>query len=251
MKHVLVTRPLESSEQLARQLEVLGLFPIVMPLYTFTARKPATDISLVWSEKGLRKLAVFTSPRAVRFGLPYIPAFDQLAGLELAVVGSATRASLETAGYPVHLQARSGFTSEDLLQLPGLAENPGVAVIYCAPGGRETLAKGLNALGWRVFKALVYERVALQPDSEQVDNLRNARDLVSIWTSISALKLAKEYLPADVWGKILDSQALVISSRIRHYLTQLGAGSVELADGPGNPDLLKSILRLTGQQESG
>jgi len=251
MKHVLVTRPLDSSEQLARQLEALGLLPIVMPLYTFTSRKPATDISSAWSENGLRKLAVFTSPRAVQYGLPYIPAYDQLAGLELAVVGSATRASLETAGYPVHLQARSGFTSEDLLQLPGLAENPGVAVIYCAPGGRETLAEGLSALGWRVFKALVYERVALQPDSEQLDNLRNAGDLVSIWTSISALKLAKECLPTDVWGKILDSQALVISSRIRHYLLQLGAGSVELADGPGNPDLLKSILRLTGQKESG
>ena len=251
MKHVLVTRPLESSEQLARQLEALGLFPIVMPLYTFAAREPAVDISSVWSEKRLRKLAVFTSPRAVQFGLPYIPAHDQLAGLELAVVGSATRASLESSGYPVHLQARSGFTSEDLLQIPGLAENPGVAVIYCAPGGRETLAEGLHGLGWRIVKALVYERVGLQPDSGQVDYLRKAGDLVSIWTSISALKLAKEYLPPDVWGKILDSKALVISSRIRHYLTQLGAGSVELADGPGNPDLLKSILRLTGRQNSG
>ncbi|MDX2419313.1 MAG: uroporphyrinogen-III synthase [Xanthomonadales bacterium] len=251
MKHILVTRPLESSEQLARQLEALGFIPIVMPLYTFAARKPAVDISSVWSEKRLRKLAVFTSPRAVQFGQPYIPAHDQLAGLELAVVGSATRASLESSGYPVHLQARSGFTSEDLLQIPGLAENPGVAVIYCAPGGRETLAEGLHALGWRIVKALVYERVGLQPDSRQVDYLRNAADLVSIWTSISALKLAKEYLPPDVWGKILDSKTLVISSRIRHYLTQLGAGRVELADGPGNPDLLKSILRLTGQQNTG
>ena len=100
MTHVLVTRPLEASEQLARQLDALGLFPIVMPLYTFAARNPAIDISSVWSEKRRRKLAVFTSPRAVQFGLPYIPAHDQLNGLEIAVVGSATRASLESFGYP-------------------------------------------------------------------------------------------------------------------------------------------------------
>lgn len=251
MTHVLVTRPLESSEQLAGELDALGLFPIVMPLYTFAARKPVVDTRLIWSEKQLRKLAVFTSPRAVQFGLPYIPAHDQLDGLEIAVVGSATRASLESSGYPVHLQAASGFTSEDLLQIPGLAENPGVAVIYCAPGGRETLAEGLHGLGWRTVKALVYERVPLQPGSGQLDYLRNTGDLISLWTSISALKLAEEYLPPDVWGKILGSPALVISSRIQHYLTQLGAGSVELADGPGNPDLLKSILRLTGQKNSG
>ena len=251
MTHVLVTRPLESSEQLARQLDAHGLLPIVMPFYTFSGRKPAIDIGSVWTEKRLRKLAVFTSPRAVQFGLPYIPPHDQLDGLELAVVGSATRASLESYGYPVHLQARSGFTSEDLLRIPGLAEKPGVAVVYCAPGGRKTLAEGLSALGWRTVKALVYERLALRPDPGQLDNLRKAGDLISIWTSISALKLAKEYLPPDVWGKILNSVALVISSRIQHYLTQLGADNVELADGPGNDDLLKSILRLTGQHNSG
>ena len=121
-------------------------------------------------------------------------------------------------------------------------------MIYCAPGGRETLAEGLDDLGWRTVKAMVYERVPLQPDSSQVEYLRNAGNLISIWTSISALKLAEEYLPPDVWGKILNSPALVISSRIQHYLTQLGASSVELADGPGNPELLQSVLRLTGQQ---
>ena len=251
MTHILVTRPLESSEQLARQLDALGLFPIVMPFYTFAARKPVVDKRSAGSEKGRRKLLVFTSPRAVEFGLAYVPARDQLDDLELAVVGSATRAALESSGYPVHLQSFSGFTSEDLLQIPGLADNPGVAVIYCAPGGRETLALGLEGLGWRTVKALVYERVPLQPDSGQLENLRNAGNLISIWTSNSAIKLAKQCLPKDVWGKILASPALVISSRIQQYLMQVGAGSVELADGPGNPDLLKSILRMTGRQNSG
>ena len=248
MTHVLVTRPLDASRQLADQLEAHGLIPIVMPLYTFASSKPVPDVSSVWSSVRVRKLAVFTSPRAVQFGLPFIPAPDQLNGIEVAVVGSATRAALEVSGYPVHLQARSGFTSEDLLQTPGLADDPGVAVIFCAPGGRETIAEGLRDMGWQVDMAMVYERVPLQPDSGQVEDLRNSGDLVSVWTSTSAISLAEEYLPEDVWVKILGSLVLVISSRIQHHLTQLGASRVELADGPGNPELLQSILRLTGQQ---
>lgn len=251
MTHVLVTRPKDASQQLADQLDALGLVPIVMPLYAFSAREPEFDFKSIWSEKPLRKLAVFTSPRAVEFGLPFIPPHDQLDGLEIAVVGSATRAKLEASGYPVHLQARSGFTSEDLLQVPELAEEPGTAVIFCAPGGRDTIAKGLRDYGWRTIKAMVYERVPRQPDPRQVDNLRDVAGLISIWTSISALKLAKQYLPQDVWGKILQSPALVISSRIQHHLRQLGASDVDLADGPGNADLLQSILRLTGHQADG
>ena len=241
MTHVLVTRPLEASRQLAEQLDALGFTPIVMPLYTFSARNPSLDMNSAWSGPKVRKLAVFTSPRAVQFGLPHIPP-GQLDKLEFAVVGSATRAKLVSCGYPVHLQAGSGFTSEDLLQIPELAVDPGQAVIFCAPGGREALAKGLGDLGWKVVKAMVYERLGLQPETRQLDALTGAEDLLSVWTSISALKLAEAYLPKALWTKILNAPALVISARIQHHLQQLGASCVELADGPGNTELLQSIM---------
>lgn len=246
MTHVLVTRPLEASRELAQELKAMGLAPIVMPMYTFVGRLPDTDPHVVWSEKNSRKLAVFTSPRAVQFGLPHMPSSNHLENTEIAVVGSATRAKLESAGFPVHVQAAAGFTSEDLLLVPRLAEKPGEAVIFCAPGGRDALIEGLDELGWNTSKAMVYERVPLQPDADQLDNLRSAEELVSVWTSISALKLAQQYLPGDVWGKILESSALVISTRIQHHLEQLGASEVELADGPGNPGLLRSLRRWAG-----
>lgn len=247
---VLVTRPLEASQQLAGQIEALGLTPVVMPLYTFSAREPGFDVSKCWSSTG-RKLAVFTSPRAVQFGLPYITAVwpaGHSHELELAVVGSATRVLLEASGYPVHLQSDSGYTSEDLLQLAALAVDPGEAVIFCAPGGRETLAEGLAELGWKVSKALVYERQALQPAPDQTEALENAENMISVWTSVSAVDLAHEQLSAELWQKILTEPALVISLRIQHHLQQLGATHIELTDGPGNPELLSSIVRLIGQR---
>jgi uroporphyrinogen-III synthase len=245
MTHVLVTRPLEASQDLARQLTDLGLFPVVMPLYTFSARQPGKYLDSAWSSPRLRKLAVFTSPRSVQFGLSHIPA-KVMNDLEVAVVGSATRARLESAGCDVHLQAATGYTSEDLLRLPALAVEPGEAIIFCAPDGRETLADGLLKLGWNVTRAMVYQRLPLQPTSETLDELVAADDLLSVWTSISAINAAKEYLPVAIWGKILRAQALVISARIQHHLQQLGATRVVLADGPGNPALLKSIRRLIG-----
>jgi uroporphyrinogen-III synthase len=245
MTHVLLTRPLEASRQLADQLGATGLTAIVMPLYTFSVRAPSDEFTSVWSGANQRRLAVFTSPRAVRFGLPHIPN-GGLKNLEFVAIGSATRVSLEKAGHQVHLQSQDGYTSEDLLQVGELAVDPGEAIIFCAPGGREAIAKGLSELGWKVIKAMVYERVPLRPGPEQVDTLLDCEDLLSVWTSVSALELAREQLPAAAWKKILCAPVLVISDRIQHHLQQLGASRIELADGPGNVALLQSIIRLTG-----
>ncbi len=250
MIHILVTRPLEASRQLADQLDATGLTAILMPFYGFSAHKPSDKFTSVWSGVKQRRLAVFTSPRAVSFGLPHIPP-GGLENLEFAAIGSATRVSLEKAGHQVHLQSPTGYTSEDLLQLDELTVEAGEAIIFCAPGGREAMARGLSELGWDVIKAMVYERVPLRPGPEQVDAVLECEDLLSVWTSVSALELARELLPAEAWKKILYAPALVISDRIQHYLQQLGARRVELADGPANADLLQSILRLSGVGVSG
>lgn len=249
MTQVLITRPMTSANELAAQLRSHGLTPIVMPFYSFSALQPAPEIAELLSAAGGRRLAVFTSPRAVRFGLPHLTAVLK-ENLEFAAIGMATRSQLEALGCEVHLQAAGGYTSEDLLQLPGLASMPGLVVIFCAPGGRETLALGLEALGWNVVKAMVYERVAVQPAAEQIEAIIKASSLLTVWTSISALELAREQLPAAAWDRVLCTPALVISQRIQHHLHQLGAGRVELAGGPGNSDLLRSILRLAGNEKN-
>jgi len=257
MTQVLITRPLEASQQLAERLDELGLTPIVMPFYRFSALQPSIDFSAAWTGVKGRKLAVFTSPRAVHFGLPLIPQ-NQLNDLQFAVVGSATGNALEVAGYPQQLQAGTGYTSEDLLKIPALAAQPGEAVIFCAPGGRAALKvifcapggraalkTGLNDLGWELGEAMVYERVALEPTKEQLDSLSSANSLLSIWTSVSALTFAQQNLPADLWQKILQAPSLVISKRIQHHLKSMGAARVSLSQGPDNEALSKAVKRMT------
>ncbi len=89
--------------------------------------------------------------------------------------------------------------------------------------------------------AMVYQRQPLRPTQEQADEIADAENLISVWTSISALDLAREYLPEAAWSKILHAPALVISARIKHHLQQAGATQVELAEGPSNSELLRSI----------
>jgi len=240
MTHVLITRPRKASLQLARMLGESGINSTVMPLYTFSPWQPGLDMRKAFAGRKGRKLAVFTSPRAVQFGLEHIPS-DFLHKLEFAAVGSATRRQLEASGLKVHVQARCGFTSEDLLQVSELATDPGVAVIFCAPGGREKLASGLHDLGWTVSMAMVYQRQPQRPAQHLIDELISARGLLSVWTSVSAFELAREYLPAAAWSKILHAPALVISARIKHHLQQAGAAHVALAEEPGNAGLFQLI----------
>lgn len=240
MTYILITRPLEAALELAGQIEALDFTPIVMPLYTFSCRQPGQDIGKILGSADNRTLLVFTSPRAVEFGLGHIPQ-DLLDKLEFVAIGPATCALLEANGRQVHMQPSSGFTSEDLLKMPALAKDPGKAVIFCAPGGREKLANGLRDMGWEVCMAMVYQRQAQEPAQHQVDSLLGAGELLTVWTSVAACELAREYLPELAWNKILHAPALVISSRIKHHLHQAGVRTVELTAGPGNSGLLQSI----------
>lgn len=259
MTTVLITRPLEDSKQLAAQLQPKGIASIVMPLYGFSAHSPGIDIMAFFSAPKGRRLAVFTSPRAVQFGLELIPE-TRREELEYAVVGAATGRLLEKAGLKVNWLPESGFTSEDLLGLDGInlqtgagdGDQPGqgTALIFCAPGGRDVLQGGLASLGWVAKKALVYRRELLIPAESITNDILNADSLLSVWTSTTALSAAEEHLPANVWSKILKSPALVISARIKHHLHQLGATEVVLADGPGNTDLLQSICNIADKQRS-
>ena len=86
--------------------------------------------------------------------------------------------------------------------------------------------------------------LSYNPRKEQIDEITAADRLLSVWTSVSALEVAKKHLPSHAWEKILHAPMLVISARIKHHLQQLGASGVELTDGPGNAGLLQSIRQM-------
>lgn len=240
--HVLITRPEPEASRLAEALAAHGVAALSLPAFRFEPLEPALPEPRDW-HAAARRLAVFVSPRAVHHGVPQLPG-GFLDTAQIAALGPATAQALHAAGLGVDLQPEAPFTSESLLAAPGLTPGPGCAVLFAAPGGREALHRGLEALGWQVHRAMVYQRLAEPPAGQAVERLRDAAGVLSIWTSATAMARLLDVLPPDVREVVLAGCFLVISERLAELARQRGAAQVRLAPGPDNQSLGQAVLGL-------
>jgi uroporphyrinogen-III synthase len=241
--HVLITRPEAESGQLAELLQRTPLTSLVMVPYRFEAVDAGTALADAWPAAG-RRLAVFTSTRAVKFGLAQLPP-GFLQDADIAAIGPATAAALERAGQPASIVPEGRYTSETLLTHSELAREPGRALIFAAPGGRELLQQGLERLGWQVRMIFVYRRQPVAPDSEHTKALLGADGIISVWTSENAMRALAGALPLEAWQAICRGEGIVTSERLRQCLAELGLNRVHVSSGPGNESILQLILDLT------
>lgn len=232
--------------QLAAMLEPLGLRVIVQPAFEFrksdiAAVQPALLAELE-ADTG-SPLLIFTSPRAVTFGLPQLPA--GLPGkCQIAAIGPATSQALEEAGIRVNVRPQSGFTSEDLLET--LEQGPVIspqrsAYILAAPGGRRKMEESLVSRGWNVRVLMVYERENAWIDTQQFEQLKVARGILSVWTSANAMQSLSKRLPSASWLQLCLGEWLVISDRLRRMARAYAPAAIHLSAGPANSDIFSAI----------
>jgi len=245
---LLITRPPEEGRELARLVEDMDLRCVLLPAHEFAAVQPARD-ELVPLETAAASanppLVIFTSTRAVKFGLMQLGA-GILQRSQLAAIGSATAAALQQAGFSKVLQPSNGYTSEDLLKsiasLP--AQGSREAWIVAAEGGRTLLLRGLQGMGINSRMLLVYERRAATLPEEQVRQLQNCDRVISVWTSADAMKLLAAGLAPDAWKKVCAGEWLVISQRLADFASQFGPHAVHFSSGPANPALAAAIRQV-------
>ena len=127
--HVLITRPDPEACQLALLAEQNGLQPIVLPAMAFRPRAAGMEFDRFW-KPGVRKLAIFCSPRAVDFGVRVLPA-GFLDGVELAAIGPASANRLEAA--------RSVYLAKQPY-MSGFATSPNTAIIQVTVGRYDVVA---------------------------------------------------------------------------------------------------------------
>jgi uroporphyrinogen-III synthase len=240
ISHVLITRPEPECSQLAELLTAPDLVPIQMPAFGFEAVSGEVDPHGAWRNSEPR-LAVFTSPRSVEFGLASVPP-DFLDDALLAAIGPATASLLSKAGLRVAVQSDGAVSTESLLQHPALTGETGFALIFAAPGGRDALRAGLAGLGWEVSVAMVYRRVPLPPDPGSLAGLADSERLISVWTSGNALEWALEQVSEPVRERLVNGETVVISSRLAEFARQRGASRVLLAAGPDNLSIREAVL---------
>jgi len=249
--HVFVARPRQESEELAEMLAPLGVQVVVQPAFDFRPVDCAAEQPELWAglETGDRpRLLIFTSTRAVHFGLAQLPP-GVVHRCWIAAIGPATAQALNGAGIQVDVRPPAGFTSEDLLQAlqndsPGSIASVKSAVILAAPGGRRKMEDSLEELGWSVDVLMVYRRENAALDKGELQKLNGAASVLSVWTSGNAMQSLAQRLPSSTWLRLCQSDWLVISERLMRLARAYGPPGIHLSPGPGNYDLYTAIKSL-------
>jgi len=246
--HVFVTRPRQESEELLALLTPLGLQVVVQPAFDFRQRDVAAEqpelLADLESDTAPR-LLIFTSPRAVKFGLAQLP-HELINKQKIAAIGPSTANTLSAAGVFVNVRPASGFSSEALLDSlekdsSGFISPQKSAVILAAPGGRKKIAAGLIGLSWTVQTMMVYSRENAELDKQALESLKGAKGILSVWTSGNAMKALAQRLRPATWFQICGGDWLVISSRLKRLARAYGPTNIQLSPGPTNSDLFRAI----------
>lgn len=177
---VVVTRAVAQAVELIEAVVDAGGVPVVLPLLEIGP--PPDPVGLHDALAGLADgdwLAVL-SPNGAR---SVVAATPEPRLFRVAVVGAATAAVLESAGWTVDLVPPTPTAHSLVDRLAGEAISR--CVVVQAAGGRPTLAEGLRARGWEVDVVVGYENLVPDLDPDAVEAA--ARADVAIFTSPSAV----------------------------------------------------------------
>jgi uroporphyrinogen-III synthase len=235
--HALATRPEPQQAELVEALGSFGLEVVSLPAFRFEAGQGLPDLAA----QARGALLVFTSPRAVSFGLAALGGALPV-GARAAAIGPATRAELDKRGVVAMQAPGDRHDSEALLAALDGKVPPGRALIFAAPGGREALERGLRGQGWQVSMAHVYRRVPLPPDPVEAGRLDDASRVLSLWTSGTAMRQLLEGLATPARDKVLKGAAIVASARLAALAEVHGFDTVITAAGAANAALLEAVV---------
>ncbi len=237
---IVVTRPIEQSENLKKIIQDYGGNVISFPLLEI---KPVTDprqlIELV-SRITDFDLAVFISPNAVRFGMEAILAGGGLPNkLRIAAVGQSSAIALRNAGVSEVIVPIGQSDSESLLALPQLQQVQNWnTVIFRGDGGRNLLGDTLKARGSNVEYVTCYLRSKPAQDIEKL--LKSKPDAFTI-SSSEALSFLWEMLDDVIRADLISMPLFVPHARIAEKARQLGWRNVIQTES-GDDGLVSSLV---------
>jgi uroporphyrinogen-III synthase len=236
---ILVTRPALQAESLCQRIEALGGAVLRLPTLSIEPREvvvPDTKYDLL----------IFISSNAVQHGQVILKAQPQA---RIAAVGSATAHALQALGHSIDVAPEQAASSEALLAHPLLLNPPPNVLIVRGNGGRELLRDTLVARGSKVDVVEAYQRVAAQPDVQQLAALKlqlhaDALDVISV-TSVDILQALDAMLDADTRQLAHHTRVLLAgSARIASAARAVGwQGECVIASSPEDTALISALVR--------
>ena len=248
---VVITRPRQQAEPLARAVAALGRTPLILPLLDISPLPDETPLRAVLARLRDFALVAFVSPNAVDAAFAHIGEWP--AEVALAVVGEGSRAALARHGVDgdrsrIHVPVDpSRSDSEHLLQALDTAALAGRKVLVVrGETGRELLPDALRAAGIQVETVAAYRRAVpcLTPDLAAA--LRALLEKPNDWivTSSEALRglagLVEQLDGGTSVAKLQRQHLIVPHARIAETAGALGFTAVTLT-GSGDERLLAAL----------
>lgn len=252
--HVLVTRPIEQQQTLRESIESRGGEVLSLPLIAIAPLQQMSEMQAVTQQiqnLDSYQTLIFVSTNAAKFGAElinnYWPQFP--VGLNILAVGPATAKCLSGLLDADIIQADSGVTSEDLLELPLLNDIKEKRIgIVRGQGGRELLAATLRARGAKVDYLETYRRVTVDyRPAAFCDELRAAQINVLTVTSSQALDRLQSLLN-DNKAEMSLLPLLVPSERVLAQAREFGFSKAVNASGADPENFLIALETLASSK---
>lgn len=243
---VLVTRPRDQAENLARLIEVCGGEAIRFPVIEIVEPQNTQAIQAVIDRLKEFSLAIFISPNAVSRAMKRIQAHGGLPpGLRIACVGQGSARELKNFEVENLIVPRDRFDSEALLALPELQAVKGKRiVIFRGEGGRELLGDTLKSRGAEIEYAECYRRA--RPDIDVTPLLRRGErgeiDIISV-TSVDGLHNLFNMVGEAGQRWLIRTPIVVVSERMAKVCREWGFNTEPRLASPASDEAILSTIQ--------
>ncbi|MGO1296086.1 MAG: uroporphyrinogen-III synthase [Vibrio sp.] len=241
MKRVLVTRPLDSGEQLCQQLRERGIEAHHHPLIDIKPGREQVGLSHALAHSDI---IIAVSQYAVSFTSEILA--EQGASwpqyCRYFAIGQKTAQCLSKAcGQPVHFPQISD--SEHLVALPEMADINGQHIIILrGNGGRDVIYDTLVAKGAKVSYKEVYQRIARPTPVQQCLKQWQTMGINTIViTSKQQLMIFMDFFKDSATNWPIQQTLVVPSDRIAHYAEALGFTQIIVSGSAHNADLVAAL----------
>lgn len=242
-KGIVVTRPTQQAQALARLIEGAGGRPVLFPVIEIRDVEDLRPFTQLIDRLDEFDYAIFISPNSVERSMKLINARRQLPpGLKIATIGGGGVRALEAHGVAGVIAPQDRHDSEGLLDLPAFAVvSFKRVVIFRGVGGREHLSETLRERGAAVEYAECYYRYRPDLDPAPLLNAWARDELHAVTvTSSEGLHNLFESVGEAGRGQLVRTPLFVPHPRIAEAAHGLEVQTV-VVTGPGNDGLLTGL----------
>ncbi len=248
---VLVTRPQHQAEKLAQLIETAGGKALLFPSIEIQSLRDNPHVQQTFAQINQYDMLIFTSANAVMQAQQILQSMartPESIEAQIAVIGKATQAAAQQAGFKVSIQPQQGFNSEALLALPQmqLVSNQRILLVR-GQSGLELLAQTLRERGAIVEYAEVYCRAV-----PVIDTGLQRHQLSQHWadygitdiivTSNESLQNLYDMLEVPARQEMLKLHLLVPSKRCATLANSLGFQRITQAESALNQHMINALF---------